>query len=214
MNFDRVARIYRFLEYALFGASLWHCRVFFLPELQDVRSALLLGDGDGRFTIAIGKASPGIELYSVEGSGGMLRLARERIENDRDIPRPIKINFIQADLRQQLPISTAELDLIVTHFCLDCLSQMETATLAANLGQDCKPGTRWLVSEFAVPPSQPFRTIGKLLVRGLYLGTFVLTGLPVSKLPDYQHSLKAAGFSLLQSQNSLCGLLRSELWVK
>jgi hypothetical protein len=49
-NFDRIARPYRWLEYLTLGRSLERAREVFLPLLKDRRQALILGDGDGRFT--------------------------------------------------------------------------------------------------------------------------------------------------------------------
>ncbi len=46
-NFNRLAQIYRWLEYLSFGPFLWRCRIRFLPDLAHCRRALVLGDGDG-----------------------------------------------------------------------------------------------------------------------------------------------------------------------
>jgi len=48
-NFDRVARIYRWAEYAALGPILQRTRTHFLPQLTGCHNALILGDGDGRF---------------------------------------------------------------------------------------------------------------------------------------------------------------------
>jgi len=48
-NFDRVARIYRWAEYAALGPILQRTRTHFLPQLTGCRNAFILGDGDGRF---------------------------------------------------------------------------------------------------------------------------------------------------------------------
>ena len=45
LNFDRLARPYRWLEYATFGRTLERCRFHFLPALTSARRALVLGDG-------------------------------------------------------------------------------------------------------------------------------------------------------------------------
>ena len=50
MNCDRIAHWYRPLEYLVFGRALEKRRFEYLGQVGEVRNALILGDGDGRFT--------------------------------------------------------------------------------------------------------------------------------------------------------------------
>src|SRR5206468_3304021 len=52
-NFNLIARPYRALEHLTFGPALQRTRTHFLPLLADRQNALILGDGDGRFTAAL-----------------------------------------------------------------------------------------------------------------------------------------------------------------
>ena len=49
MNADRIARSYRWLEYAAFGVALERARFDFLRCAAEARRVLILGEGDGRF---------------------------------------------------------------------------------------------------------------------------------------------------------------------
>ncbi len=49
-NFNRLAPVYRWLEWFTFGPILWKCRCAYLVEMMNRRAALVIGDGDGRFT--------------------------------------------------------------------------------------------------------------------------------------------------------------------
>ena len=71
-NFNRLARIYLWMELACFGPWLWWCRCTFLRELADSRRALVIGDGDGRFTARLLRANPGIQIDAVDSSAAML----------------------------------------------------------------------------------------------------------------------------------------------
>jgi len=77
-NFDRVARPFRWMEYLTFGSALWRCRTHFLSELKSCRNALILGDGDGRFTAALLAANPQLNVDAVDSSAAMLRLLTQR----------------------------------------------------------------------------------------------------------------------------------------
>ena len=76
-NFNHLARIYRWLEYLTFGPFLWRCRVHFLPQLSDCRSALVLGDGDGRFTARLLRENPHLRVMAIDGSPGMIDVPQE-----------------------------------------------------------------------------------------------------------------------------------------
>ena len=66
LNFDRIARPYRWLEYLSLGRALERCRFHFLPRLRDCRRALVLGDGDGRFTAKLLDANPSVQVDAVD----------------------------------------------------------------------------------------------------------------------------------------------------
>ena len=53
-----------------------------------------------------------------------------------------------------------------------------------------------------------------LLVRTLYLAFRILTGLRVTRLPDFAHSLRQAGLTRIAQHHSLFGILTTELWQK
>src|SRR6202034_2691193 len=72
-NFNHLAGIYRWLEYLTFGPFLWRCRVHFLPKLAHCRRALILGDGDGRFTAHLLRENPHLKITAVDGSPRMIQ---------------------------------------------------------------------------------------------------------------------------------------------
>jgi hypothetical protein len=53
-DFNRLARFYRWMELVSFGPWLCWCRCAFVGEVSACRYALILGDGDGRFTARLG----------------------------------------------------------------------------------------------------------------------------------------------------------------
>ncbi len=207
-NFDRVARLYRWAEYLLLGPLLKQTREQFLPLFGAVRHALVLGDGDGRFTARLLRQAPHARVLALDASAAMLRLLARRCRfaaarlhlrqtSVLDLPSP-------RDLRR--------MDLVVSHFVLDCLAQAEVDALATQLGKCLPPGSRWVLSDFATPPHQPWRTLGKVYLRVLYWAFWVLTGLRTQQLPRIQPCLRAAGFRRLARVERLRGLLYSELW--
>jgi len=208
-DFDWMARPYRWLEYLTFGPFLWRCRVRWLPQLGGCRSALVLGDGDGRFTAALLRSNPQIRVHAADLSPRMLvSLKQAAKENIGRVTTEI------ADLRVSRPDEGASYDLIVSHFFLDCLTTGEVADLALRLAPWVAPNALWVVSDFAIPATLFGKLVARPLVAGLYLAFRWLTGLRQRSLPDHAPALAAAGWRLQDEDRQLGGLLFSQIWQR
>lgn len=209
-NFNRLDGLYRWMEMASFGPWLWWCRCAFLSDLGACRRALVLGDGDGRFTARLLRSNPNVHIDAVDASPAMLHsLAR------RASPYADRLRTHLADARSWQPDAPPDgppYDLVVTHFFLDCLTTQEVQALAASLRPALSPAALWLVSEFDLPPGWYGRLVARPVVRGLYLAFGWLTGLTVRALPDHASGLRASGLILHKRRTWLAGLLVSELW--
>jgi SAM-dependent methyltransferase len=207
-SFDRIARLYRWMEYLSLGKSLERCRNHFLPQLTHCRSALVLGDGDGRFLACLLAINPALHADAVDTSAAMLLLLTNRaavVTADSDM----RLHTHQTSALTFTPDHPC--DLIVTHFFLDCLAQSDLDALAHRLAQHATPHALWLVSDFRIP-NGPMHWPARAMVRSLYLAFHLLTGLRTSALPNHVASLTAAGFRRKNHRLSLAGLLITELW--
>ena len=193
------------MEYLSFGPLLQRCRLQFLPEMSGARGALVLGDGDGRFTAALLRAVPCLRVHAVDASAGMLAALWQRA---RDAGAAGRLEMTCADATEALPEGC--FDLVCTHFFLDCLSQKEIELLVAEVRRRLPHGV-WVISEFAVPEGA-LRTPAVWLVGALYLAFRILTGLKTRELPAYAEAMHANGFTLLRCRERLGGILRAELW--
>src|SRR5579863_2788365 len=126
-NFNRLASSYRWMEWVTFGPFLSKCRLAFLSEMRNSRSALVIGDGDGRFAARLLQHNPLVMVDAVDASHAMLReLVRGAGLN------AARVRAHAADARQ---FNFAEVcpDLVATHFFLDCLTTAEVESLAKKL---------------------------------------------------------------------------------
>jgi hypothetical protein len=206
-GFDNLAHAYRWMEWLSFGPFLGFCRSTFLSRLIHCRCALVLGDGDGRFTARLLRASPTVRVHAIDASPAMLAALTRACS-----PNAARLTTQHADIRIWQPPPTPLYDLIVTHFVLDCLTTTEVAALAQRIQPAAAPGALWVISEFAVPPGWFGRLVAAPIVHGLYFAFGLLTGLRPRALPDYASALIAAGFTRLERRPRLGGLLVSELW--
>jgi SAM-dependent methyltransferase len=210
-NFDPIGRPYRWLEYLTLGRSLEDCRTHYLPQLLRRHHALVLGDGDGRFTSKLLATNLSINVVAVDTSATMLQLLRQRCEAATP-NAAVRLSTHHADaLTLSLDRAEGSYDLVVTHFFLDCFIQSELDTLISRIAPTLTPGALWLISDFRIPTG-PMRLPAKLLIRSLYLGFRLLTGLRTTRLPDHATALTQAGLTRISHQHRLAGLLTTELW--
>ncbi len=209
-NFDLVARPYRWMEYLTFGRSLERCREHFLPALAERRSALVLGDGDGRFLARLLGSNPGLHADAVDRSAAMLRLLERRAAASAP-NAAMRLGTHQTDALAFEAMQSY--DLVVTHFFLDCLSQSEVEELCRRMVPHLEPGAMWVVSDFRIPEGA-MHWPARALVGCLYFAFRLLTGLRTRRLPDHGAALQAAGFRRTAQHFSLAGVLTTELWLQ
>lgn len=209
VNFDPLARPYRWLEYLSFGPWLARCRRAQLVHLAGAHRALLLGDGDGRFLARLLAANPTLTVDVVDSSRSMLRSLDRRIRRAGPQARR-RICLHHADALAWNP--TGNYDLIVSHFFLDCFFPHQLEQLFDRILPHLRPGALWVISEFAIPSNAFTAHLARALIGLLYRAFALLTGLPVRALPDYQAALLRRGFVPSQDRRYLAGLLCSQLW--
>ncbi len=206
-NFNGIANAYSWMEKLTFGKSLARCRLALLGDLLHSHNALVIGDGDGRFTARLLEANPAVLVDALDASPAMLRAL---VDNAGIRASRVRVHVADARLWEPL---VPRLDLIATHFFLDCLTTNEVASLAKRLRVAARPDAKWVVSEFAIPEGAFGSIVARPLIMALYIAFAVLTGLRVFRLPDHRTALSQAGFMLAKQRRFLHGLLVSELWT-
>lgn len=207
MNVDRIATIYRFIEYGAFGGLLQRCRCALLERVKDRRAVLIAGEGDGRFLACLLAINPRARCDVIDASGRMIELARTRIGGSDHI------RFFQRDALDG-PLPSASYDLVVTNFFLDCLSAEHCRRWIDTCAGALVPGGLWLVSEFEQPARGWAAVHAWLWLRVMYLFFRLTTGLNVSALPPWRVELAQSGLTQLEERTFRFGLLASSLWQK
>jgi SAM-dependent methyltransferase len=207
-RFDRVARLYRWMEYFSFGPYLQQCRRLRTADMASSRRALVFGDGDGRFLAELVRRVPRIHVTAVDASREMLRQAAQRLPGKADVV------LVHADALECNPAGfpQAPFDLVVSHFFLDCFNGREVGSLLVRVNAAVEEDALWVISDFAIPQRRAARLAAMLIVRGLYLAFALLTGLRTHRLPDYGRVMRDAGWILEERRELLLGLLVSESW--
>ncbi len=199
-SFDQLAKIYEPLERLTFAGRLQQIRCFCIPHIQQCQRGLLIGDGDGRFSSALLKSNPNIQLASIDISQSMLETAKQRAGPNA----PRLTTYISDALEFPYPDETY--DFIGLHFCLDCFSQNAIDLLLPQLSQALAPGGVIAYSDFKA--DKPWQ---KLLVRGLYLCFRVGAGLKTKQLPEVKWS---SSYATIAETEILSGLIFSRVLKK
>jgi SAM-dependent methyltransferase len=206
VNFNLIARPYRYLEYLTLGRTLERTRLHYLPALSQQRRALVLGDGDGRFLAALLAQNPHLRADAVDTSASMLQLLSQSCAANAD-----RLSTHQTDALAFTPSNPQQYDLVITHFFLDCFTQPELEALITRIKPTLAPKAIWLISDFRIPTG-PMRLPARMVIRSLYRIFRILTGLRTTHLPDHITPLTHAGLTCTSRHLSLFGLLTTELW--
>jgi ubiquinone/menaquinone biosynthesis C-methylase UbiE len=209
MSFDVLAPHYRWIEFVSAGDKLQQCRTAFLGQVADAKKVLIVGDGNGRFLLECRRKLPDAKITSVDASGRMLTLARQRLE--RHGVNSVSINFVCADALVWTP-PEREFDLIVTHFFLDCFRREQVEALITKLARAAAPGANWLLADFQVAPAGLARLRSRLILWMLYRFFRVMTGLSARVLTTPDVFLQKNGFTLRERQVYDWGMLYSDWW--
>jgi ubiquinone/menaquinone biosynthesis C-methylase UbiE len=207
MSFDTLAPYYRSLEFVLAGGILQRCRTSFLTDVTNCQRALLLGEGPGRFLVALMRTNPRIEVVCVERSPVMIEVARRQLGK----PDRRRVWFEQADVLAWQP-TAAEFDLVVTNFFLDCFQREELQTLVAKVAASTTSDAYWLLADFREPETGWRRWRARLVLAMMYGFFRRATKLSAWQLTPPDGFLEMAGFRLAGRRLENFGLVHSDLW--
>jgi ubiquinone/menaquinone biosynthesis C-methylase UbiE len=210
MSFDRLARHYSWMESVLAGQRLHRCRTAFLKDMRNCHSALLAGEGHGRFLIEFRGIAPDASVCCVEQSPKMIAVAKEKCR--RAGYSLAKISFIETPLQQFESDQT--FDLIATHFFLDCFEMTELESVINKLEHHMRPGGKWVISDFQLPAKGWRAMRARLVLKLAYAFFRVATKLPARSLVPPQPLLIRNGLRILERAQFNFDLLYAELWEK
>lgn len=208
-NFDRLAGIYRGLEYFAFGRDLERARFAHLDRLRESRSSLVRGEGDGRCLEQLVSVAPHSRIDCLDFSPAMLASAARRIAGKAAAER---VAFRRADLlTADLPL--AQYDAVITFFLLDCFTGPQARDIMVRIQASLRPGALWLWADFAMPAPGWARWRARVWLTVLYAYFRWQTGLAARELPPVSRYFSENGFVGLAERTWQWGLVRSEVWL-
>jgi ubiquinone/menaquinone biosynthesis C-methylase UbiE len=208
-SFDRLARIYRGLEWLAFGSELEATRFGQLECLAGCRRVLILGEGDGRFLARLTRRFPEMEVECVDISRAMLERAARRL----DETARARVTFRHEDARTA-ELGEGRFDAVVTLFFLDCFTDAEAGAVVARIGRALRPEARWLWADFALPARGWRRARARAWLGVLFFFFRWQTGMSARRLPQVRRLIEAQGFAVAEETVRQAGLLRSAFFSR
>lgn len=206
-GFDRLARVYRLLEFAAFGRDLERARFCLLDRLSHASRILVLGEGDGRALLHLVGTAPGAEIHCVDLSAGMLARASARLTT----AERTRVVFHRIDVRTS-PLPDGPFDAVTTMFFLDCFTEDVARELVARIAARLQPDAAWLWADFRMPDRGWSRLRARALIAGLYAFFQWQTGIAARRLPPAETILAAAGFVSHERREWQGGMIRACLF--
>lgn len=214
-GFGRLAYLYERLERAAYGDLLSKTRRACLTDLQEAEHILILGEGDGRFLVALLARQRACRVTCLDSSAGMLRHAERRVL--AQVPASHRrVTWRHEDaLSASLP--AAHYDAVVTLFFLDVFPEPLLKTLVSDISRSLRPGGCWLVADFAAPHTLSpgwLRLYSHILTRLMYAFFRAQTALPATTLVPPQPFLRACGLEPVTSRPFRGGFVYAQTWRK
>lgn len=206
MSFDHLAPWYDLAEWATAGTLLQRARTTWLDALDGRRAVLTAGEGHGRFAAACLARHPEASLTYLDASVGMMRVARRRLDRQRQVAQ-----WIQADATDwNAPV--AAYDAIATHFFLDCFDPASLTRVIDRLAGAATHDAVWLVTDFAIPDRGLTRWRARAMHAVMYAVFRRTTALSATRVTPPDALLRAHGFELAGRREYSLGLVRADLW--
>ncbi|MCC9138578.1 class I SAM-dependent methyltransferase [Pontibacter silvestris] len=180
-GFDRVAPFYDRLARLVFGKALQKAQLALLPHLSPKARVLLIGGGSGWLLEQLLSAHKHLNIYYLEASPAMLKLAEQRYRQYKQ-QHTCKVTF-RVGTEQVLQVQD-QFDIIITPFLLDLFPEQRLSQLMKKLNASLVSGGKWFFTDFS-PVRQPPPLWQRLLEKSMYHFFRVLSDVKAQEFPDY-----------------------------
>ena len=207
-GYDKLADRYHLLEKLMFGSQLNKARTALLSLLPACRSALVLGDGDGRLLESLLTTQPECQITSIDQSGRMLEIQQKRLSNHR---LRGNVSWRQQDARNIKGLD-GQFDLLVSAFFLDCFTFQELETHVPLWLNTLRPDGHFYLVDFQEPESGWKRLRGKMYLTAMHHFFRWCTNLPNREIVDWNKVLNQCPLELVALQNMNRDLISIQLY--
>ncbi len=213
VSFQFIAPYYDLLARFVFGDALDKAQTAFFSLIPQASSILIMGGGSGRILDElIDKVSPR-QIFYVETSSAMLRLAKKRLSIiQKKKQMNTEVQFIHGN-EDDIP-QTLRCDVLMTFFLLDVYATPQAKVLTYKLSHHLRPSGSWLFADFCLEGKGIQLLWKKALLNIMYKFFWLTTNLHNQSLPDYQLIFEELQYFPVQQKYFYRGFIVSIIYRK
>jgi len=203
-NFDRIAPFYDQLARIVFGSAIQKAQCFFLDQIRDNDTVLVLGGGTGWIVDAIMDHVPTAQITFIDNSKSMIEMAKNRIR----VEHQSKVAFVEGEYFDRN--RDDDFDVIFSAFYLDMFSQEEVSHILTDVSKNLKKSGKWIFTDFR------YTTIGwqRYLLKLMYFFFKVACGVSANKLANFDVEFMKLGLKAQMSRSFYFGMIESVTYSK
>ena len=196
-SYNKIAPFYDTLAHLIFGSKLESAQTLYLDDIEPGWKILIVGGGTGFILKEILARAEDIEVWYIDSSSEMIRLARKKVGSH------VRVHFIHGSL-DAIP-SEILFDLALANFFLDQFSSNDIKDVIDRIAHSLQRDGQWWVTDF-VPSS---KWLHSALLRTMYGFFKMMAGLKVSALVDWVKLIEGKDFSSEKEMSTFSGFIRS-----
>ena len=201
-GFDSLAGIYDVLAKLVFGKSIRKAQLYFLGEIKNASSVLILGGGTGWILEALLKINRDCEVWYVDASRKMIERAQIRIGKNAGSV----VHFIHGT-EENLPMHVKH-DAVIANFYFDMFSDGTLSEVVKKISRSLLPDSKLLVSDFV----QNRTWWQSVLLSAMYFFFRVVCNIEAFRLTDWEACLYEQAFSRKESRYFYAKFIKSSIF--
>jgi ubiquinone/menaquinone biosynthesis C-methylase UbiE len=201
-GFDTIAPVYDALATIVFGRAIRNAELYYLSEVRHGGKVLIVGGGTGRLLVDLLRVNPYCEIWYVDASEAMVRIARSNINK----LSKARVHFIHG-VQDELP-SHVQFDTVIANFYFDLFSAASLDRSLKHIHTSMLPDGKVLVSDF----TNNNLWWQSALLSLMYLFFKWSCRIEATTLPDWQRQLLEHNFTLKTSRGFYGNFIRSAVY--
>ena len=196
-NFDGVALVYDAIANVFFGGSLKKAQTYFIKDIANELSILVLGSGTGWIAQETLKQKPTSKITLVDASPKMTAIAIKKLKGK-------SAEIFCAD---QTKVFSKPFDVVILPCFLDLFLDSKLDSVINSIKRNAKPETLWIVTDFVSE-----KRWQRVYLWIMYVFFEWACNIDANHLPDWQNILAKSGFNVLQEKKFYRGFIKTVLY--
>lgn len=197
-SYDILAPFYDDGIGVLFGKEIFDAQLFFLSDIQDFSSILILGGGSGWLLPELFKKVPNAKVCYIDASKNMIGIARTKTEHP--------VDFIRGT---EFDIPNQKFDYVITNFYVDGFDYEKLKEKIKFISGYIQPSGKWFVTDFV----ETGKTKHRLQLFLIHLFFRILIGHPNKNLVDWQKAFDEIGLATVKYEYFKNGFIKTIIYT-